>query len=153
MNEGHGNDISIDAPELMTRPERTRDAVATALLWAVYVYLWVPLVSLFAWWLGFEFAYDVMVRAGGASSLKNVLVDYSIAVGIIFAVVTLWSFSNRIRFRGLNRRKISAAVSDEELADQFGIDAAQVAHLRQQKIVAIDFDDKGGLRLPEVKEV
>jgi biofilm PGA synthesis protein PgaD len=136
----------IDAPELLTRRARFRDTVATGVLWGVYVYLWVPVISLLAWWLGFEFGYDVMVRAGGAEYLKTVLLDYGLIVGGIFIVVTLWSFSNRQRFRGGNRRKLSAGVSDSAMAQTFGVDLDRLALLRAEQIVHATFDDQGRLQ-------
>ena len=141
------NTVHIDAPELLTARERTRDAFATAVLWGIYVYLWVPLVSLLAWWLGFEFAYDVMVRAGGAATLRAVLANYAIAVGVIFAGVTLWSFSNRWRFRHANRRRAAAAVSEQQLAVYFGVEIATITDMREARRLSVSFDADGRIEV------
>lgn len=148
MGQELQTDVSIDAPELLTGRQRARDAFATALLWGVYVYLWVPLLSLAAWWLGFEFAYDVMVRAGGSSSLRDILAHYSVAVGLIFATVTVWSLSNRMRFRHANRRRVASPVPDQEIASHFGVDCATLTELRAARRINIKFDAEGRLVLP-----
>jgi biofilm PGA synthesis protein PgaD len=90
-------------------------------MWLVYSYLWAPLISLVAWLLGFEFAYDVMVRAGGFETLKEVIRFYLIVVAIIFVVVAGWSTINRRRFARHDRRQTIDSVPDTEIAAYFGM--------------------------------
>ena len=62
-------ELHINKPELLSRRRRMGDAFVTGLMWMLYSYLWAPLISLVAWALGFEFAYDVLIRSGGAYAL------------------------------------------------------------------------------------
>jgi biofilm PGA synthesis protein PgaD len=133
----------FEAPQELTRQERARDAIITAVLWAVYLYLWVPLVSLLAWALGFEFAYDVMVRAGGARDLLPILLEYTVIVAIIFSAFTLWSLSNRLRFKHLNRRSRRDPVPDEALAEYFRIPMSQIATMRARQVLHVTVDADG----------
>jgi biofilm PGA synthesis protein PgaD len=133
----------IQAPELLTARERARDTVVTAAMWGLYLYLWLPLISLFAWVLGFELAYDIMMRAGGAHDLGSILVVYGVIIGVIFVVVTAWSLINRVRYRGFNRRLLGRPVADEAIADFFGVDAATLPKLRNARRVRLDFDSAG----------
>lgn len=137
------HDFEIDAPELLTRRQRARDTVVTAAMWVFYMYLWLPLLSLFAWLLGFEFAYSVMVTAGGAERLKHVLGDYSMVVILILAVVTMWSLSNRVRFKNKNRRKGARPVNEREIAEHFGIPVRDVYALRSWHIIRVSVDAEG----------
>jgi biofilm PGA synthesis protein PgaD len=93
-------------------------------MWLVYSYLWAPLISLVAWLLGFEFAYDVMVRAGGFETLKEVIWFYLIVVAIIFVVVAGWSTINRRRFARHDRRQTIDSVPDTEIAAYVSIEAS-----------------------------
>jgi biofilm PGA synthesis protein PgaD len=136
-------DICIQAPELLTARARARDALVTAAMWGVYLYLWVPLISLFAWVLGFELAYDVMMRAGGARDLGAILVVYAVIIGVIFVVVTAWSLVNRVRYRGQNRRQLGKSISDAAIAGFFGVDATKLPTLREARRVRLDFDSAG----------
>lgn len=135
--------VAIDVPELLTARERTRDTLFTALMWLVYVYLWVPLLSFAAWALGFELAYDVMVRSGGAKSLWPALLAYLSILGVIVAVVVLWSLTNRARFHNAARRKSVPAIGDEQMAAWFGVAMTTLAELRTSKRTIIDFDADG----------
>ena len=137
------NEFEIDAPELMTRRQRARDTVVTAAMWAFYLYLWLPLLSLFAWLLGFEFAYAVMVTAGGAERLMSVLGSYSLVVALILSVVTMWSVSNRVRFKNKNRRKGTRAVTEREIAEHFGMPIRDVYALRSWHIMRVSIDEAG----------
>lgn len=133
----------IQAPELLTARQRARDTVVTAAMWGFYLYLWLPLISLFAWVLGFELAYDIMMRAGGARDLGSILVVYGVIIGVIFVVVTAWSLINRVRYRGLNRRLLGKPVADDVVAGFFEVDPATLGKLRKARRVRLDFDSAG----------
>ena len=135
--------VQIDVPELLTRSERTRDTVFTAVMWAVYLYLWVPLLSFAAWWFGVELAYDVMVRSGGAATVWPAVAGYLSVIAVIWIVVVVWSLTNRARFRGAPRRKAAHCVTDEEIGAWFGVEAATLHSLRANKIAAVDFSADG----------
>jgi len=125
---GRDKDVCIDAPELLTGRQQFADTVVTGVMWALYAYLWVPLVSLFAWILGFEFAYDVMIRAGGAAHLRTVLFWYAIAITTIFIFFGMWSLSNLLRFAGHNRRGNFDRIEDQSFMAFFGIEAEELEH-------------------------
>lgn len=136
---------TIDAPHLLTRKHRARDTVLTALMWALYVYLWLPALSLVAWLLGIEFAYDVMVRAGGAQSLARELSWYGLTLLIIFFLITGWSASQHMRFAGKNRRAATDRVSDAVLRQTSGLTEEGFARLRNRRCLIVSFDDSGNL--------
>jgi biofilm PGA synthesis protein PgaD len=137
--------IRINAPELLSRRRRLGDTLITGLMWVLYTYLWAPLVSLIAWLLGFEFAYDVMVRAGGVKMLKQALVWYGLTLACIIVVVTGWSIMNRLRFAQRNRRQAGKVVGDSEMAATFEIDTKTLADLRGARIARVSLDENGAI--------
>ena len=139
-------ELHINKPELLSRRRRMGDAFVTGLMWMLYSYLWAPLISLVAWLLGFEFAYDVMIRSGGAYGLKSVLVSFFLMVAGIVIVVTGWSFVNRIRFANSNRRQAGDTISDESLAIAFGIGKANLRGLRSARVVKLSLDEAGNIQ-------
>ena len=140
------DDICIDSPELLTGRQQIRDTVVTGVMWALYAYLWVPLVSLLAWILGFEFAYDVMIRAGGATHLGTVLFWYAIAITTIFVVFGVWSLSNLLRFAGHNRRGNFDRIEDQSFMAFFGISAEELEQLRTSRSLTLELDAVGAIR-------
>ena len=143
------NDLHIDAPELLSGRQRVRDKLVTAILWIAYLYLWVPLVSLFAWLLGIEIAYDVMIRSGGARELGGVLAFFGMILAIIFATVAIWSLGNRLRYGKMRRRHVQADASVSELAEFFAVEPDAVRALRESRSASIVFDERGNPRLAQ----
>lgn len=133
----------IDTPELLTRRQRALGTMLTGIMWVAYAYLWLPLISLLAWGLGIEFAYDAMVHAGGASALRAALFWYGIALVDIALGVALWSLVNKWRFAGRNRRTTHPAVVDATMADYFGVSLSELARLRDASRVEIEIDAHG----------
>jgi len=140
------DEVCIDAPELLTRRQQLRDTVVTGFMWVLYAYLWLPLISLVAWILGFEFAYDVMVRSGGAAQLRVVASWYLAAIALILAIFGAWSLSNRLRFSHQNRRGSFERISDQSYIAYFGISAEVLALLRHSASLALEFDAVGAIR-------
>jgi biofilm PGA synthesis protein PgaD len=135
--------LHINHPELMTWRQRYGGAFATGVMWAIYTYLWAPLLSLIAWLLGFEFAYGVMIRSGGLEALKNVLWWYALMVGGIIIVVTGWSLFNRLRFANRERRYSAKLVSDNQIAELFQLDSSQLESLRSARVINLSHDESG----------
>lgn len=138
----------IDAPELLTRRQRTLGALLTGLMWGAYAYLWLPLVSLLAWGLGFEFAYEVMVEAGGASALRTALFWYGVMLVDVVLTVTIWSLLNKWRFAGHNRRTAHPGVADDNMAAYFGVTLDDLARLRAARGIEIEIDALGRPVIP-----
>jgi len=138
----------IDAPEMLTRRQRTFGTIVTAVMWAIYAYLWLPLLSLAAWSLGIEFAYDVMMRAGGASALRTALFWYAIALVDVIVTVAVWSLINKWRFAGRNRRTAHEHVPDDAMAEYFGVTMDDLKRLRSAQRVEIEIDALGRPLVP-----
>ena len=138
-----GKDLHIDAPHLLSRRRRITDTVATAMMWILYSYLWAPFISLVAWLLGFEFAYDVMVRAGGANGLLEILMYYGIVLICIVVLVTSWSWINRYRFSGHDRRQSGHETTDHEIAEYFDLDAEDLQKIRGSLIAKVTVSSSG----------
>ena len=128
------SNVHIDASHLVTDRRRISDTLMTAIMWVIYSYLWAPFVSLLAWLLGIEFAYDVMVRAGGTKGLVNVLIFYGIVLACIIVVVTAWSAVNRHRFAGRDRRQAIFNVPDEQIAEHFSLSVEMFDKIRNTRV-------------------
>jgi biofilm PGA synthesis protein PgaD len=147
------DDIYVNEPHLLSRRHRVGDAMATGLMWALYSYLWAPFISLVAWLLGFEFAYDVMVRAGGIHVLKEVLYFYGLMIFCIIIIVIAWSLMNRYRFANRNRRQAGTTVTDTEIAEKFALDPKQLNQLKTARAIRLSHDEAGNIDRVETLEL
>jgi biofilm PGA synthesis protein PgaD len=146
------NVVYIDAPEALTRRQRTVFAVITAFMWAAYAYLWLPLLSLFLWGFGIELAYDAMMRAGGASALRTALVWYAVMLAHVIVTVAIWSQVNKWRFTNRNRRTAHPKVADTAMAAYFSLTTHELERLRAARRIELDIDVQGRPVLPPVIE-
>ncbi len=147
-----GKDMHIDAPELLSHRRRLTDTVATALMWVLYSYLWAPFISLLAWILGFEFAYDVMIRAGGAKGLVEILKFYGVVLACIFVVILGWSLLSRYRFAANDRRQVARITTNAEIAQYFGIESDDLQKLRGARIAIVSINSAGDIEQVDVRE-
>lgn len=141
--------LIIDAPELLRKRLRTRDGLFTTLMWLVYAYLWLPLISLAAWLLGIDFAYDAMLRAGGIGGLLRLVEWCGYAALLIIAIIIGWSTVQRFRFGGSDRRGLIPRVSDAVLRASSELNADDFALLRSGRCLRVEFDDEARLRAVE----
>jgi poly-beta-1,6-N-acetyl-D-glucosamine biosynthesis protein PgaD len=127
------------------RGHRTRDTVLTFLMWGIYVYLWVPLITLGAWLVGFERFYEIMITYGGFDVVLELLDWYAVIIITIAACVVSWSAINYGRFHNRERRYAAPVTNTSEISEFFGIARTEVDRIRTSRRLQIDLDEFGGI--------
>lgn len=112
--------LIIERPDLQSPPQRVLSAGLTALLWAVWAYLWLPVIALLGWLFGASRFYEEMVVASGDVALLELLGWYALVIGLLAGSLVCWASYNFIRFRGKERRSIRRATTIEEIAARAG---------------------------------
>ena len=139
-------DNTIQVRQLLTQRIRTRDALITTLLWLLYAYLWLPLVSFVAWVAGIDFAYERVVKAGGPEELMLLLLWFLIAFLLVLLVVVTWSGLQYSRHHGKNDRRVRTARLDDVSEQAYwGITAEEQAVLKQSKTLTVELDSDGAI--------
>lgn len=145
MSKGRDQEIFINAPSLRQPHRRAGDQLLTLLMWGIYAYLWLPLISLIAWFLGIDLFYREMVVNGGFDAFLELSVWYLFIILLILLAVGGWSASNYFRFHDKNRRKLLPAVPDSEIAEWFSVSDEQLVKLRSCERALLLFDEDGKL--------
>jgi biofilm PGA synthesis protein PgaD len=139
---GQNTTVIFDRPDLQARRHRWAYSALTLLAWGIWMYLWLPVVTLLAWYLGVRTFIREMVipdpRAMGALALA-----YLVVVAILGAILVVWSQYNLRRFRGQDRRRASPPVSDEELVHWFQISPEMLEGFRSQGSFTVEHDEEG----------
>jgi poly-beta-1,6-N-acetyl-D-glucosamine biosynthesis protein PgaD len=125
------------------RRHRTRDAVLTMIMWGVYIYLWIPLITLGAWLVGFERFYEVLIVYGGVNMLMDMLDWYAVVIITIATIIVTWSGINYRRFHGKERRRSAGHTTAHDISEFFGIPEKEVNRLRMSRRLQIDLDELG----------
>lgn len=125
------------------RRYRTRDTVLTLMMWGVYVYLWVPLITLGGWLLGYERFYTIMILYGGLDIVLDLMDWYALIIMAIAACIISWAGINYSRFHDRERRTAAPVTKAREISEFFGISAAEVDRVRSSRRLWIDLDELG----------
>ena len=136
-------DTTIHVRDILDRRVRTRDTVLTTVLWVVYAYLWLPLISLGAWFVGIDYAWTLVERAGGIGNLVGLMKSFSIAVGLIACLVIGWSVSQYLRFHGRERRTSNPLPEYEDEKEFWSINDEQFDLVRNARAITVALDGDG----------
>jgi biofilm PGA synthesis protein PgaD len=115
------NELIIDRPHWQTARQRIVFGSMTALFWAIWIYLWLPILAFVGWVLGVRIAYNQMVAMNGYVGLLHLLWFYSVIIFCLGASLLLWAYYNYFRFRGVERRKARPCVCAAERSGRYQI--------------------------------
>ena len=139
-----GESIIIESPELQTRRQRMLFAALTCVLWTVWTYLWLPVITLVEWLLDLPTNYQAFVLVGYAA-LREVLLVYCSVIVTMGGSLIAWATYNLIRFRGTSRRRVRPAVDLDSLATFHAVQPAALADWQQARHLVLDHDENGSI--------
>jgi len=131
--------------ETMGRRQRTKDTVLTLMMWGIYIYLWIPLITLGAWLVGFERAYEVLILYGGSDVIISMLSWCAACVISILTCIVAWSKINYSRFHNKDRRGSAGAANISDISEFFGVPEKEIERVHLSKRMQIDMDDLGNI--------
>ena len=140
----------IDRPSLQTARQRIVYGSVTLVFWVLWIYLWLPIIALIGWGLGFHLAYEEMVIKHGFDALKAMLSTYMIVVAYLGGSLLAWAYYNFVRFHGVVRRLQRDPVTSAEESRYYHIEPAVLSawtgarrlvmhHDAEGRIVSTDF--------------
>lgn len=105
----------------------------TTLMWALWIYLFMPLLSLVLWVVGLPYIYKTLFAEQVFLQLMVLLERMGCFVLMVFLLLRGWGLYNYYVFGKRNRRRRSEKVTPAELSLHFGITAEDVYLLQQSK--------------------
>lgn len=135
----------IYRPDLQPRGRRALFSGITLVAWLMWFYLFLPLLSVAAWWFGAVSFRQYMFDPVRNSYLLT-LTGYAIVVAVTALTIIGWSRYNQIRFGGPDRRRPLPAVTDEMMREKFQLDADMLERIQKAKTIELDFGEGGKLR-------
>jgi biofilm PGA synthesis protein PgaD len=133
----------IDRPALVSTRERFFWAVLTTAFWLFWVYLWLPLITLLAWYFGVTTFVDHVLSVQGLDQTFRLIVLYLLVVLGLGAVFLGWAALNWYRFRGVDRRRPRPPVDDVGLAGHHTLPPAQMPAWRAAARLVAHHDASG----------
>jgi biofilm PGA synthesis protein PgaD len=142
-------------PSLASLPQRIGWAFFTAFFWIVWVYLWLPLITIALWALGIEGFYRYFFEGSLSQELARitrVAINYTTVVCVLGGSLLLWARLEFLRFRNVSRRLRPHQTSADELARFARLPAHDIAVWQAARRVVAHHDDHGKLLGAEVLE-
>ena len=138
-------DPIIERPDLQSPQQRTLYGILTLVFWALWFYLWLPVLALIAWIAGVQQAYKYMIVLGGYHEVIRLMAWYSLVIVLLGVVLLGWAAYNIIRFRGVEKRNARRDVTAEDLARSLGVEASTVDRWQREQRLYVTHDEEGSV--------
>ncbi|KPN20149.1 hypothetical protein AO715_09610 [Xanthomonas sp. Mitacek01] len=120
--------------------KRLASGALTAAAWSVYAWLWVPLITAIAWFVGVRTVYLRLYLYDNEID-PFLLAALPLIALICGALLIGWAEYNRARFANADRRRRRETIDDEQVRVALGATSALAAKLRDGRIVQVALDD------------
>lgn len=107
-------------------------------MWAVWVYLFLPLFSVVMWGLGLRTFYTHVFRDAAIPELCALLTKLVITIAIIFLSLRGWELYNLYFFGRRNRRKQTEVLTMDNVGQRYGLTISEISELQEQKEIVWD---------------
>jgi len=139
LNAARFDSRLIQKRRAQPRLRRTAWGFVTAVFWGMYVYLWMPVITLVLWLLGIRNAYfELYLREHRVEPFLLIALP-SMAV-CAAALLIVWAEYNRWRFAGKDRRGAPASASLDEIALALGANAELGAAINAGRVMVLNMD-------------
>ena len=132
----------INAPHLQSLQKRLGALFAWVSCWVMWIYLLVPVVTLWSWVLGDKKMINQMRWFGGYKSLLELMEIYAVTLLIMAALWLVWIFCRALRKRSI----LPAAqkkVNDTELCEFYQVKADELQQCRTASMITVFYDENG----------
>ena len=144
------NPLIINRPELQSTSQRVIYPIITFVFWMLWIYIWLPLLSLIAWGFGVQLFYDEMILENGFDALIELAGIYAMMIFLLAAALLGWAQYNWVRFKNVERRRAIDLVSTEDMAEYFQVDKEKLIIWRDANRMVVHHNEKGEVERVEV---
>lgn len=138
-------DLIFDRPDLQSLAQKYGYYTLTFFFWMLWLYLWLPLVSLMAWLFEISVIYEHMVLLEGYRGVLSMLGAYALVILAGSTVYLGWAGYSYLRFKGVERRQEAPPVTVEQLAGFYSVDPAALLVWQHSKRLTIHHDAEGNV--------
>jgi biofilm PGA synthesis protein PgaD len=144
--------LIIEKPSLSPLPNRIGWAFFTAFFWIVWIYLWMPLITLLLWWFGFTIfdKYFLHYSLSELVELEQLIILYNIVIAVLAVSLLAWAGIEFLRFRHVHQRHQPMPVEIAELAEFAHIPTNKMAELSSTRRMIVHHDEHGKFLYAEI---
>lgn len=135
--------LILNAPDKVSAHTKLGSNIVTIVCWVLYIYLWIPLVTLIAWALGVTHAYDELSFARQLGDIRELLMFYGAIVALLGGGLLLWALKEYLRFRNSTRRRPRMHAAPAELASYSAVHETDVIRWHAMRRMVALHDEYG----------
>lgn len=146
--------LIINRPQNQSKTQKLTNIFVTTLAWSLWSYMWLPLIGLVGWYLGFEFFQKAMKDNGWNDFLKEVP-SYINYVSIASGSLLVWAIANWYRFGGIRDKRAGGehrVLTSADQAKYVGIRNSTLKTWQNSKRVVAHYHNSGKLSYMLTKE-
>ncbi len=130
----------IERPDRQSRGRRFGFGFLTLVFWMIWLYLWMPLITALAWYLGFRQFELQFLQLGGFDGLREVLGTYFTVFELIVVAFLGWSLYNQRRHARNKQVFPPVRTRYGRMCRTFGLHKSGLLRLRHSKRAVVDYD-------------
>lgn len=142
--------LIIERPDLQSPPQRVVSTGLTLFFWALWAYLWLPVLALLGWAFGVTRFYEEMVVNQGDQALLDVLGWYAVGIALLAGSLVCWALYNYFRFRGNERRSARPRVGVAQVAAQAAVEPGALQGWQKARVLYVRHDAAGRIEAVDV---
>ncbi len=145
------NNFIIESPKLQPLRLKYSSTLLTFIFWVLWFYLWVPLITLGAWWLQISFFENEILVESGLDAFLDILPVFIAITLVLNSTLALWAYYNFSRFKGMDRRKALPPVNNADLIQIWGISKEALDTAQANKVSTILLSDNGEITISDAR--
>ena len=139
------NSLIIEQPRLQSIAQEMGWASVTLVFWAIYFYLWMPLLTLIAWYVSLNLFNVHLIELKGYQSFLELLKYYLLVIVGLGLILIGWAKIEHFRFSKKPGRLKQKVITLEEVAKYYHVPAHTLTSLRSARIINVHFAENGSI--------
>lgn len=146
----HTLTLILDKPSLQSFSKRILWGFATMAFWALWFYLWLPLITLVAWLFGIYTGHREMILLQGYKQAIEMGLYYLLIASLLGSILIAWALIQWFRFHNKERRKPRPNVDTAVLAAYHNLDFKSLWEWQAVQRLIAYYDEHGRLVKAEI---
>lgn len=135
--------LIIDKPRLRPMPNRIGWSALAFILGLLWIYLWLPLMTVALWALGYHQFTTYLPWSGKNHELRHLFILYFAIIAALGGSLVSWASLEYWRFRNANRRTAPTPVAVDELAVYAELRSCDMHAWQNARCLVVTHDDHG----------
>ncbi|MGQ9688606.1 MAG: poly-beta-1,6-N-acetyl-D-glucosamine biosynthesis protein PgaD [Desulfobaccales bacterium] len=142
---GTSNPEIKDSWRLKSRSRILLESLLTVAFWTGFIYLLLPMITLFLWIFGVRIAYTELIGSQGLLELVKIIKSSVFVIFVVTVLLLSWSYYNYMLFRVRGERRNSRVMIcfDEDFAARFHLDPKIIGAAKEERRLEIHLKEDG----------